>query len=319
MLPNWIIAGAPKSGTSSLFRWLVDHPEVDGSVEKETYYFSDPGTHMHVRENSFHSGGVGGYEALFAHCDPSARAIVESTPGYMYAQTALAQLPRLPSVPGFIFMLREPVEQLKSLFSYFQNNWDWVPADMTFRDFIGELERGAPSFKGNELAMNALGNADYATHLRRWVGACGRERVHVFLFEDMVARKQEFMMALARRMGIDPSFYDGYGFPLENGSYAVRSRMLQSINLRLRPALPKGVAYEILRRLYRALNTAPAPGSRILDADVERALARRYEGLADDLAREFDVDASRWKRKAAAGPAPAPFESSAPRPASRTV
>lgn len=320
MLPNWIIAGAPKSGTSSLFRWLVDHPEVDGSMVKETYYYSDPGTHMHVHDNSFHAGDVDGYEKLFAHCDPSARAIIESTPGYMYAQTALAHLPALPSQPNFIFVLREPVEQLKSLFSYFQNNWDWIPADMTFRAFIDEIDRGGASFKGNELAMHALENADYVAHLRRWVAACGPDRVHVFLFEDMISRKQEFMMALARRIGIDPSFYGDYGFPLENGSYAVRSRLLQAINMKLRSALPKGPAYEIARRLYRALNTAPAPGSRIVDTDIERELSCRYAHVADELTCEFGVDARGWKRKeAAAGPANTTVANAVPRPAARAM
>src|SRR5688572_5812110 len=47
MLPNVIIAGAPKCGTSSLFRWLTDHPQVGGSTMKETYFFIDPESHMY--------------------------------------------------------------------------------------------------------------------------------------------------------------------------------------------------------------------------------------------------------------------------------
>lgn len=317
MLPNWIIAGAPKAGTSSLFRWLVDHPQADGSAVKETYYYSDPGTHMHVRGSSFHAGGVAGYEKIFAHCNPAAKVILESTPGYMYGQTALAHLPGLPSRPDFIFMLREPTAQLKSLFSYFQNNWDWIPAGMSFRGFIDELDRGGASFRGNELAQHALENADYSAYLRRWVAACGHERVHIFLFETMIADKAQFMAALARRIGIDPSFYETYDFPLENSSYAVRSRLLQALNLKLRRLLPKGAAYEGLRRLYRAFNTVPAPGSHILDAEMERELARRYAHVADDVAREFGVDTSIWKNKSTPEAVKKPMAAFSSHPAGR--
>ena len=43
MLPNVVIAGAPKCGTTSLFAWLADHPDVCGSNVKEARYFLDPG------------------------------------------------------------------------------------------------------------------------------------------------------------------------------------------------------------------------------------------------------------------------------------
>lgn len=300
MLPNWIIAGAPKSGTTSLFQWLVDHPEVDGSRQKETYYFSDPGTHMYRYESSFHSKGIVGYGELFAHCSPSSKAIIESTPGYMYSRTALEELPDLQSRPNFVFLLREPVEQIKSLFNYFQNNWGWIGPNVTFRTFITELDRGAQNFSGNELARHALGNANYGEHLRRWRDACGAERIHVFLFEDMISRKREFMMTLARTMNIDPRFYQDYHYPSENGSYAVRSRMLQSINLKLRGVLPKGSAYELMRRCYRALNTAPAPAWKTLDLDIEQLLSRRYASLSGELAREFGVETTSWEKISAA-------------------
>lgn len=40
-VPNLLIPGAPKAGTFSLQKWLVDHPGALGSSEKETYYFVD--------------------------------------------------------------------------------------------------------------------------------------------------------------------------------------------------------------------------------------------------------------------------------------
>ena len=41
-LPNFYMIGAPKCGTTSMFHWLSEHPEVCTSHPKETYFFADP-------------------------------------------------------------------------------------------------------------------------------------------------------------------------------------------------------------------------------------------------------------------------------------
>lgn len=295
MTPNWIIIGAPKAGTSSLFQWLADHPQVGGSKEKETYYFVDPGTHMHRATRSFAHQGLAGYEALFAHCDPSVRVVMEATPGYLYSETALRELPRLPSHPHFIVVLREPVAQLRSLHRYFQQNWNWIPRDMSFSGFVEAVDRGTGTFRGNELASAALENARYVDHLRRWREACGPERLHLFLFEDLVANPKRFMAELAGRMGIDPDFYETYAFPSENETYVVRSGALQELNIRLRALLPQGRFYNLLRRAYRAANTRPASRSGNVDSLVERKLSQRYLPMIAELEQDFGLDLSRWR------------------------
>lgn len=293
MLPNWIIAGVPKAGTSSVFRWLVDHPEVDGPSDKETYYCIDPGTHMFRADSNWGGQGLAGYEKLFARCDPSARVLVECTPGYVYSKTALRELPSLPGKPQFIFVLREPVAQLQSLFAYFQQNWNWVPRDMSFREFIAAVEQRRHDFKGNELAADALANAWYPEHLRRWQAAVGADRMVVLLFEDLVSDSRSVMRGLAERMGIEPAFYDCYKFPHENETYAARSGLLQDVNIWIRSRLPKGRAYDALRSLYRALNTRPLEAATA-DSDVLQRLAEHYAPMAEELEQDFGLDLTKW-------------------------
>lgn len=296
MLPNWIIIGAPKASTSSLFRWLVDHPQVAGSAEKETYYFVDPGTHMFRPDRNFGDHGLWGYEQLFASCDPSADVVVEATPSYLYSETALRQLPQLPTRPSFIVVLREPVEQIRSLYSYFQQNWSWIPGDMTFRDFVEVVDEGAADFNGNELAANALQNAFYTEHLRRWEAAVGTDRMMILVFEDLVTDSRGTMRRVAQRMGINPTFYDTYSFPVENATYVARNARLQKLNIWLRSRLPQGALYRLLRSAYRAVNTRSlAEVDRELR--TERLLSRRYAPMLEELERCFGLDLSTWKRK----------------------
>ncbi|WP_310467432.1 hypothetical protein [Sphingomonas sp.] len=307
MLPNWIIIGVPKASTSSLFRWLADHPRAAGSENKETYYFVDPGTHMFSSDSNVRNHGLAGYEALFAHCDPSSAVILEATPSYIYSDTALQELPKLPGKPSFIVVLREPVAQLRSLHAYFQQNWSWIPADMPFGDFIAAVDAGHAAFRGNELAENALANAWYSDHLRRWTAAAGAERLEIVLFEDLVDDSRRVMQRLAGRMGIDPGFYDSYEFPIENSTYVARSALLQSLNIRLRAHLPRGRIYPLLRKAYRAINTR-RPASADRDVECERMLAARFAPMIDELEREFGLDLTKWRHPVPRGQAGAVAE-----------
>ena len=122
-LPNFIMAGAPKAGTSSIHTWLADHPDALGSIPKETYYFVDPGTHMYEPARNI-ANGLDGYRIFFRPPANSApRVVFESTPSYLYYQTALEYLPDLETRPKFLFIVREPAAQIYSLYSYFKNNW----------------------------------------------------------------------------------------------------------------------------------------------------------------------------------------------------
>jgi hypothetical protein len=294
MLPNWIVAGAPKSSTSSVFRWLMDHPQVDGPAEKETCYFVDPGSHLFQPDANFRDQGLAGYAKLFAHCDPAARVIVESTPAYLYSPTAISHLPNLPTRPSFIFVLREPASQLRSLFTYFQQNWNWIPRSMTFGEFIKAVEGGRSDFGGNELAANALKNAYYSDHLLRWRESVGRDRMVVLLFEELVNDSRDAMQRLAVRLGIDPAFYDDYAFEPENTSYIVRSAILQDLNIFIRRYLPKGHIYEALRSMYRVANTR-RPDRAQSEPDIELHLSEYYAPMLRELEQEFDLNLAQWK------------------------
>jgi hypothetical protein len=303
MLPNWIIIGAPKAATSTLFRWLVDHPDVTGPREKETYYFSDPGTHMFRRDRNFRDRGLAGYEELFGSCDQSAKVVIEATPGYLYSATALRELPSLPTRPKFIVVIREPVAQLRSLFRYFQQNWNWIPRDMTFGDFIAAVESGRSTFRGNELAANALANAWYSKHLRRWRSAVGSDRMLILLFEELVSDSRAVMNRIASELGIDPSFYDDYTFPRENSTYLARSGALQDLNIWLRARVPQGPFYDAVRQVYRRINTRPA-GPQAREPALEATLAERFRPMLAELERDFALDLAPWRVARDAGQPP---------------
>lgn len=304
MLPNAIIAGVPRAGTTSLFTWLADHPDVEGSIEKETFYFVDPETHSYRPDANFRLHGLAGYEQCFPRTT-SASVVLESTPQYIYQKLALAKLPDLPTRPKFVFVLRDPADQMFSTYSYFRSNWNHLDRDVSFPEYV-ELARGRdPRLDRNELLRDAFANCEYQKRLDEWIARAGADRVLVCMFEDVKRDRTAFVKRVARFLGVDPAFYDGYDFPLENYSYKVKNYALHELNIRVRsmlPLSPRSRIFRALRDVYRKFNTEkPAPETVSgRDREVKEALRAEFSASYAALAARYSLASATAERSEAA-------------------
>lgn len=250
---------------------------------------------MH-RPEAHVSHGLETYGAQFVAPEGARpRVILESTPAYIYYETALARIPDLPSRPRCLFILREPAAQIYSLYTYFRDNWSWIPGDMSFPEFLAAVRAGSHDFKGNELARNALAYGRYVDYLLPWRERLGEERIMVATFDELIADQRGLTKRVADWVGLDATFYDDFAFPRENETYAPRNRLLQNVNVAVRGLLPRGAFYENLRGLYRRLNTRKPDGA----SEAERAeIARLRSEFTQSnarLAQEFGLDLSAWR------------------------
>jgi len=107
-LPDVIIIGAQKSGTSSLFSYLTQHPEIRGSFRKEVHFF-DGGL---VPEVDNFRKGRNWYRAHFPlDMKSSGSRIVEATPSYLFVPSVPARIFELLPEAKLIVVLRDPVER----------------------------------------------------------------------------------------------------------------------------------------------------------------------------------------------------------------
>jgi hypothetical protein len=300
-LPTAIIAGAPKCGTSSLFAWLVAHPDVCGSKLKETRYFLDRDHPLLDPRSNFHDHGLAGYEAHFEACaDGGAKVVLEATPQYIYSETALEVLPGLEPLPELVFLLRRPSERAYSAYQFARNNQALLDREVTFRDFVGMVERRDPAVAGRRKLDEVLDYGRYADYLGRWLARVPRAKVHVFLFEDLTRDNRAFMKAAAAALGLDPGFYDAYDFPLKNLTYQVKLQSLHRLRSKVGRRLPReGRTKTLLRKATKgayALNvvrTRPAKSDD--DYAVLAELDSEYAADNDRLAREAGLDLSAWR------------------------
>lgn len=318
-LPDLVIAGAPKCGTSSLFRWLAAHPRVRGSSVKETNFLLDRGHPLLDPARNVHDQGLAGYASFFPDADEDSRPLLmEGTTHYLYAQTAPRVLGSLDSPPHVVFLLREPAERVYSSFRYTRNNLGVLRPEATFRDFVALGEGGDvravtdPRWGGKvEIWRSDVAYGRYAEHLARWAQVFPRERMHVFLAEDLWRDPRALLRRLAQRVGIDPAFYDGFAFARHNESYRVKNATLHRLARRAGAVLPRGMLHAVLRRGYMGVLANGRPERTDDDAAALRELRAAYAPHNARLAREWGLDLGAWDARpaardlAAAGAAPA--------------
>jgi hypothetical protein len=301
-LPNLIIAGAPKCGTSSLFSWLADHPQACGSTVKETFYLMDEGHPLRRKESNYQQHGLDGYRAYFKNCSPQHRVIFEATTHYIYQQTAIDVLSALSPMPQIVFVLRKPSERVYSSFQYSKHNLANVRSHLTFSRFIEELRKTPDSALIGEYAResayvlkNDVRYSRYIEYLSAWVERFGSERVKVFLFEEMRKDPRVVMQELARRVGIDPGFYDDYKFQTKNETANLKYLSLHRGARKLNGAIPGGNLRNALKTIYlKAQSRKTRNGMTAEDRQSLAELERHFQPFNQRLANELGLNLSAW-------------------------
>ncbi|HEX4130485.1 MAG TPA: sulfotransferase domain-containing protein [Pirellulales bacterium] len=298
MLPSAIIAGSSKCGSTSLFHWLGAHPDVCASHVKEVRFFMDDGYPLpRPREADL---GLPGYETFFAHCPAGGcRVVLEATPDYLYQQSALAELPKLPSRPRLIFLLRKPSERIYSLYRFAMHNVSSVDQGTTFRQFLADIANPQHRIYRDIILRDALVQSEYFRWLEAWAAWFEPERIYIGLFEQMRADARGFTRGVCQFLDLDPTFYDTYEFPVLNESFVVRNQRLHRLRHRLVAAVPGLPQLTLAKKLYRMVNVSSgkqANGTTRGDEDVAelRRLDEHFAPWNARLAEKFNLDLSCW-------------------------
>jgi hypothetical protein len=282
-IPDFFLVGAPRSGTTSMYLYLKQHPEIYTSVIKEPHFFSSdltlpPQGVRHVED----------YLALFAGAGEHQRA-GEASVWYLSSRSAPAGIARFSSAARILVMLRNPVDMIHSLHSLYLRTGNEDLADPAAA-LDAEPERAAgrrlpaAAYFPEGLAYRAAARA--AEKLVRYFDVFGRERVHVILFEDFAARPAEAYRSTLQFLGVDSSFQA----ELDPAAAAGKVRSLALQQLRSLPAALRAP----LRNGDRTHRGGPrGPLSPALRERLEQDLAEDVSALGGLLG--LDLQARWWQ------------------------
>jgi hypothetical protein len=200
VLPNLLIIGAAKCGTTSLHEYLALHPEIEMSQQKELHVFNE----ANWREK------LARYSAQFQGTVPVRG---ESSPTYTF-------YPYLPSVPErvrevtpdmrFIYLVRDPIERaIANYVEMYSLNLEHRPIDLALSD----LDPANPH----------LCSSRYATQLERYLACFEAERILVVDSGDLLERRMETLRRIFRFLDVDPTF-TSKGFLREHNPRMVKVR-----------------------------------------------------------------------------------------------
>lgn len=202
-LPNFLVVGAAKAGTTSLYGYLGSHPQVFmPRTVKEPLYFVLGEEENHFQYRDWRSVTMDcsvdwdAYRRLFRDAG-NAAAIGEATPYYLPHPAAPEKIAARLGRPKIIVVLRDPVARGYSHYTY--NRMRLVERAPSFAEAVkAELALENPWY-----AIRYMRSGLYAEMVERYFDQFGRENVQVLLFEDLVGERDATLRLVYDFLGID--------------------------------------------------------------------------------------------------------------------
>ena len=267
--PDYLIIGTMKAGTSSLYKHLTDHPEVDAATTKEVRFFS-----------KYFDRGPDWYRAQFPM--GSGRISGEATPSYMYDRDAIDRMAATVPEAKLIAILRHPVDRAWS-------HYRMRRALGGDRHSFGEiLANGrAPSAPTREQFESYVGRGEYVDQLEHVTNRFPREQLLVHLFDELERDPASVYDETCRFLGISTSFRPQYLDKAVNAHAEFRSLALRRMTKRRGPAW--------FRKAVGRINVKHPPPEPI-DPDLRAQLVEHFRPYNRRLEAWLGRDLSHWDR-----------------------
>jgi hypothetical protein len=271
-LPDFLVIGAPRSGTTALTHYLRAHGDVFIPDRKECNFFNRPDVSGARRR---------WYEQQFAPARAT-QVVGEATPTYLFAPGATARIAQLVPDARLVALLREPAGRAYSHY--------WLCR------LLGVERRTFAQAVADELAGHAppgceyLAYGDYLTQLERALEHFPSSALLVLLFDDLGAAPAELYAACCRHIGVDATQRPAVVGERINTPQRQRSVRLWRALERWRLSGRRG--FRVASALA-ALNSRPFDPPPV-DHDVHRALVDHFADRTTALGAWLGRDLTNW-------------------------
>jgi hypothetical protein len=199
MYPDFVIIGARKAGTTSLYNYLVEHPSVLPALMKEIHFFT-----------SFYSKGERWYRGNFPMRleqwlfeKTGGRRVItgEATPNYYYDPLTPARIRAMCPNAKLILVLRDPVSRAFSDYNHDVRHGRFTASEDPFEAVVEremsflagpgkEVFKSTDAFRIVNSHCRHLARGQYARHLRFWLDAFSRDQMLVIRGEELYRAPQ---------------------------------------------------------------------------------------------------------------------------------
>jgi hypothetical protein len=287
-LPDFLVIGAMKAGSTTLCRDLAASPDVFFPTVKEPHTLAGP--EVETPE------GRAAYAALFRDAEAS-QLCGEGSTGYTKRPVAPDVAARARRVLGpdarLLYIVRDPVDRLVSHHHHLLRE-GVVPADIDEAvDTVRVLRY----------------TSRYAYQLEPWIEAFGAGAVRVIVFEEYVRDRARGVQEACDFLGVRPPVAGADLERVHNAAHATRSapsgireplrRITRSqfYKRSIHPRIPRWLVDGVQAMLYRSSSAEPTPLSAAKREALEREFASDQEALRVLMGRSEPL----WPRPGDAG------------------
>jgi len=277
-VPDFFLVGAPRSGTTSMYTYLKQHPEIYLSVLKEPHFFSTDLSRppQAVADESL-------YRGLFAGAEDEKR-LGEGSVWYLESRDAPHAIRGFSPSARILVMLRNPVDMMASLHALYTRTGNEEILD--FEEALGAQEERA---RGERIPAGAYfpegliytRAATFAEKLGRYFEVFGRDRVHVVVFDDFASEPLRVYRETLEFLEVDPGFVPE--LDLARAAQLIRSRVLRQLHTtpqEIRDKMKGG------GRRHTVPRTGPSPELR---SRLRQACAPDVKALGELLGRDLSA------------------------------
>jgi hypothetical protein len=309
VMPNFFIIGAQKAGTTSLYHYLKQHPQVYMSPRKEPIFFNhELNADGEVVSEKF--GGPGApppkfanireYQTLFRGVS-SEKAIGEASVLYIYAPGTAQRIKRYVPEARLIALLRNPADRAYSAFLHAVRI-----GREPLTDFAQALQEEEDRIRHNwHYVFHYRTRGLYYSQLERYYELFGREKVGVWLYEDLRDDPVGVVQSVFRFLGVDDTFAPDTSSkhnPARIPKSEAARLMIKVMNTTLPvvskvfPSAPKLRQRVNSRILRQRVNSRILTESPPIDPEIRRELIDSYREDILKLQELIGRDLSTWLR-----------------------
>jgi hypothetical protein len=302
LAPNFFLVGAPKCGTTSLYFYLDQHPEIYMCPLKEPHFLADeirldnytdrfrrmaepglaqlPAYLAGDMTTKLSAGPVERWEQYLRlfHNSGGAIAAGEASPCYLWSPTAPSNIAARFPAAKILMILRDPAERA---FSQYLHMLTFADAPISFRAYVDQCLNSS-STRISEL-YPFLNFGFYARQVERYLSLFPPERVRVYWYEDLQRDPRGLLRDIFQFLAVNPEFRPDlsqrYMQPRVPRSYAI-SRALKPSWRKIKPAVPEPVAAALKNIVYRPRESMTMPAAdRAFLRDLYRDDVRSLQHL----------------------------------------
>jgi len=291
MKANLFIVGMPKAGTSALYYFLKQHPEIFMSEDKEPNYFCtdliEESDKFHKKQfEEFRYREEESYLKLFDNTD-NYKIVGEASTQYLFSKEAAQNIYDFNPDAKIIIIIREPVSFLYSYHSQLLRN---VREDI--KDFNKAIASESERKKLNKYPPNIRFPSqlyystwvNYAEQIERYIKVFHKSQIKILVYEEYKKDNLKYYKEVLNFLGVNNQFIPE--FKTVNTNIELRSSHLQSFFIKFtrlvtknaQKFLPERFAKKVEPLYYKTISliTVKKAERKQIDTDTLKKLKRKY-------------------------------------------